>query len=165
MELFTNEPGYTLVEMIFVCAIVLVVALMGMGTQKSVKKYAVEKQCVTKLKQIAQLEESFRNIGDPSLNPDSSYGTFFELQNAGLIPASYTATDSIARDGQPYIPFYNVEIVKSPTASTEEPDRNQYFIKAWPIDNPYRLKIFLMLEDGEVYFLSEGIGGNARVWE
>lgn len=160
-----SSSGYTLIEVIIVASIVTLIAMMGMGAQKSVRKHSFERQCVTRLKQIAQYQESYRNIGDPSINPDGSYGTFFQLQSAGYIPVTYDVSDTPARDGQPFIPFYEVEIVRSPTAMNEEPNRNQYMVKAWPIENPFGLRVFMMLEDGEVYFYSRIVDGELRVWK
>jgi Tfp pilus assembly protein PilE len=160
-----NQNGYTILEMLFVCAIVVVVALMGMGSFKAQRRYGIEMNCVSKLKQISQFQESFRDIGDSSLNPDGSYGSFFELQNAGFIPSTYDIADTEAHEGEPFIPFYQIEIVKSPTGLTEEPDANQFMVIASPVGAPHKLRIFMMQEDGEVYFLSGNTSGEKIVWQ
>lgn len=160
-----NQNGYTILEMLFVCAIVVVVALMGMGSFKAQRRYGIEMNCVSKLKQIAQFQESYRDIGDSSLNPDGSYGTFFKLQNAGYIAPSYEIADTESHEGEPFISYYQIEIVKSPTGLTEEPDANQYMIIASPIGAQHKLRIFMMQEDGEVYFLSGNVTGEKKVWQ
>ncbi|MFH1516188.1 MAG: hypothetical protein ABIG42_12105, partial [bacterium] len=93
-------------------------------------------------------------------------GTFFELQNAGFIPTTYSDSDTEAHDLEPFIPYYEIVIVKSPTALTEDPDRNQYFVTAAPIGAPSKnLRIFMMQEDGEVYFFANNYDGQKYVWE
>jgi Tfp pilus assembly protein PilE len=160
-----NQNGYTILEMLFVCSVIVVVALMGMGSFKAQRMFGIEMNCVSKLKQISQFQENFRDIGDPSLNPDGSFGTFFELQNAGFIAPSYDIADTEAHEGQPFIPFYQIDIVKSPTGMTEEPDANQYMVIASPIGTQHKLRIFMMQEDGEVYFLSDNTSGQKMVWQ
>lgn len=162
----SDEHGYTLIEMLFVCMIIVTIAMMGMGAYSKQRKFGIESVCVTKLKQIAQYQESYRDLGDPSLNPNSTYGTFFNLQNAGYIASTYEATDNDAHDGEPFIPYYKIEIVRSPTGLTEDPDRNQYMVFASPIGSPYeKQRIFMMQEDGEIYFFSNNTDGDRIVWE
>lgn len=161
-----DDSGYTLIEMLFVCMIIVTIAMMGMGAYSQQRKFGIETVCVTKLKQIAQYQESYRDLGDPSLNPDASYGTFFNLQNAGFIPSSYVSTDNEAHNVEAFIPYYQIEIVRSPTGLTEEPDRNQYMVFASPVGSPYeKQRIFMMQEDGEVYFFSNNTDGDRIVWE
>ncbi|MFH1514411.1 MAG: hypothetical protein ABIG42_03020, partial [bacterium] len=69
-----DNRGYTIIEMLFVCAIIVTISMMGMGAYSQQRKFGMETVCVTRLKQIAQYQESFRDLGDPSLNPDASYG-------------------------------------------------------------------------------------------
>ena len=161
-----DDSGYTLIEMLFVCMIIVAIAMMGMGAYSKQRKFGIETICVSKLKQIAQYQESYRDLGDPALNPDASYGTFFNLQNAGLIPSCFVPADNEAHDVEAFIPYYQLEIVRSPTGLTEEPDRNQYMIFASPIGSPYKKQlIFMMQEDGEVYFFSNNTDGARIVWE
>ena len=110
-------------------------------------------------------QEAYRDLGDPAVNPDGAYGSFFDLENAGFIPSSYDDADTEAHDGQPFIPYYQIEIVKSPTDLDEEPDANQYMVLASPVGAPSNYRIFMMQEDGEVYFLSENITGQRLVWQ
>ena len=88
-----NQDGYTIIEILFVSAIVVLVAMMGMGTFKAQRRFGIEMNCVSKLKQIAQYQEAYRDLGDPAVNPDGAYGSFFDLENAGFIPSSYDDAD------------------------------------------------------------------------
>jgi len=160
-----NDFGYTIIETIFVAGIIVAIALMGMGSYKSQRKYGIEMTCVTKLKQLAQIEESYRDIGDPSLNPAQTYGTFYQLQNAGVIPRIYNPEDNIEHTGIPFIPNYKIEIVQSPTALNQEPSASQYLVFASPIFPDFRLRIFMMQEDGEVYFYDQNTQGTRQVWQ
>jgi len=160
-----NDYGYTIIEVLFVAGIIVTVAMMGMGSYKSQRKYGIEMTCVTKMKELAQIEESYRDLGDPALNPLATYGTFEQLQNAGLIPRIFSPTDNIEHTAIPFIPYYNIEIVQSPTALTEEPSSTQYMIFASPIVPGFRLRIFMMQEDGEVYYYSQNTSGTRQVWQ
>jgi len=160
-----NDFGYTIIEVLFVCGIVVAIALMGMGSYKSQRKFGIEMTCVSKLKQLSQIEESYRDIGDPSVNPDSSYGTFFELQNAGLLPKLFSSEDNDLHDVVPFTPYYKIEIFRSPQEVTLEPSASQYYIVATPIPSTFKLRIFMMQEDGEVYYYLGGLGGQRQVWQ
>ena len=162
-----GNRGYTIIEMLFVCSIIVTIAMMGMNSYSKQRKFGIETVCVTRLKQIAQYQESFRDIGDPSLNPEGTYGNFFQLQNAGYIASTYSQNDTEAHNLEPFVPYYELLIVRSPAGLTEEPDRNQYYVTATPIGSPYKgLLYFVMQEDGEVYFFSnKNIPGQRFVWE
>lgn len=160
-----RDCGYTIIEVLFVCAVVVAIALMGMGSYKAQRRFGIEMTCVSKLKQLAQLQESYRDIGDPSLNPDGSYGTFFELQNAGLIPRIFSPEDNERHDVIPFIPYYKIEIYRSPQETTLEPSPSQYYVVATPIISAYKLRIFMMQEDGEVYYYSHNTYGIRQVWQ
>jgi hypothetical protein len=151
--------------MIFVAGIIVTIALMGMGSYKAQRRYGMETTCVTKLKQLAQIEESFRDIGDPALNPTAAYGTFFQLQNAGLISNVYVDSDNVQHTVVPFIPYYSIQIVQSPTALTQDPSSSQYMILATPIIDGFRLRIFMMQEDGEVYYYNLNTSGIRQVWQ
>jgi hypothetical protein len=160
-----NDSGYTILEILFVAGIVVTIALMGMGSFKSQRRYGIEMTCVTKMKELAQVEESYRDLGDPALNPSTTYGTFYQMQNAGLIPKIFSPEDNVEHSNIPFIPFYKIEIVQSPTALDQVPSSAQYMIFASPAIPGFRLRIFMMQEDGEVYYYTDNTSGIRQVWQ
>ena len=167
MNVFGSESdaGYTIIEMMFVCGIIVTIALMGTGAYRAQRRYGIEMTCVTKLKEISQIQESFRDISDASLNPGATYGTFFQLQNAGLIPKIFSPEDNIEHTVIPFIPDYKLEIVQSPTALDEDPSSAQYMVLASPVISAFRLRIFMMQEDGEIYYYTANTQGTRQVWQ
>lgn len=147
-----SQVGYTLIEIIGVTAIVVFLVLATQGLIKNYKRYAIEEMAVQRLKQLARAENIYRHSNDPTVNPEGTYGTFFELQNAGLIPAIYVQSDEKRHTVNAFVPHYQLDFVRSEELDNLEPDAYKYLIRAIPLYNSLGLKTFYMQEDGEVYW-------------
>lgn len=143
--------GFTIIELLAVTAIALIVMLMAVSAAGNARKYSIEEKTIIKLRQIADLEERYRFSCDPSVNPDGTYATFGELVLAELIQDDVVEDDVRAHTVNAVIPYYRVDITRSPTNTVDEPDANQYYIIAYPIPTRFNLKTFHMIEDGEVW--------------
>ena len=146
-----KTSGFTLIEILAVTAIALIVLLMGVGAVGNARKYSIEERAIIQLRQIADLEERYRFSSDPSVNPDGTYATFEELVLAKYIPADIEEDDVRAHTVNAFLPYYRLDIMRSPTNAVDEPDANQYYIVAYPIPTRFNLKTFHMIEDGEVW--------------
>jgi hypothetical protein len=146
------QRGYTFLEILGVTAIMVIVILMTQGMIRNYKRYSVEETCVQRLKEIAMHQNAFRNVGDPTVNPEHTYGTFFDLQNAGYIAEIYDQSDDRRHTSDAFVPFYRLEFMRSTEEEDLEPDGFQYLIKATPLYNSLGLKTFYVQEDGEVYW-------------
>jgi len=125
---------------------------MSMGMMRHYKKYAIEETAVQRLKEVAHSEHIYRSTNDLSVNPDGTYGNFFDLQNAGLIPELYVPDDVRLHTVNAFIPHYRLEIMRSAEQEDQEPDAFQFMVQAIPIYDNLGLKTFFVQEDGEVYF-------------
>jgi prepilin-type N-terminal cleavage/methylation domain-containing protein len=146
-----KPSGFTLIEILAVTTIALIVLLMGAGAVGNARKYSIEERAIIQLRQVADLEERYRFSSDPSVNPDGTYATFEELVLAGFIPEDIEEDDVRAHTVNAFLPYYRLDITRSPTNSVDEPDANQYYIIAYPIPTRFNLKTFHMIEDGEVW--------------
>lgn len=147
-----NQTGYTLLEILGVTVLAVIVIMMAQGMIASYKKYSTEEIAVQRLKELSKFEHQFRYLNDPSVNPERTYGTFFDLQNSGMISDVYSQSDERRHTIDAYIPNYRLEFMKSAEETTLEPDSFQYLIMAIPLYNVMGLKTFYVQEDGEVYF-------------
>jgi type II secretory pathway pseudopilin PulG len=147
-----RQKGYTFLEILGVTTIMIIVVLMTQGMLHSYKKYSTEESAVQRLKELSRFEHAFRYANDPTVNPDRTYGTFFDLQNAGYIPEVYDQSDDRRHTTNAYVPFYRLDFVKSDEEDDLEPDGFQYLIRAIPLYNSMGLKTFYVQEDGEVYY-------------
>ena len=159
----TRRPaGYTLIEILGVTAIIILVVFMTQGMIRNYKRYAIEETAVQRLKELARLENVYRGSNDATLNPDSTFGTFFELQNAGLIAEFYVEDDDYRRTLNAFVPYYRLDFMSGIEDINDigmgsqdeiEMDRFRLLIRAIPIYNyPLSLRTFYMNEEGEVYF-------------
>jgi len=147
-----EQTGYTYLEILGVTALVVIVVLMSMGMMQHYKKYAIEETAVQRLKEVAHSEHIYRSTNDLSVNPDGTYGTFFDLQNAGLIPELYVSDDVMLHTVNAFIPHYKLEFIRNQEQDDQEPDAFQFMVQAIPIYDSLGLKTFFVQEDGEVYF-------------
>ena len=118
--------GYTVIELVVVSAIVLIVAAMAVGSAKNIKRFSVEERAVTRLRQLADAQERYRYSQDPSVNPEGSFATFEELKLTNFIANDYSEDDIRSHTVNAFIPYYEVEIARSPHNLQEEPDANHY---------------------------------------
>ena len=146
------QSGYTLIEILGVAAIMVIVVLSVQGMTINYKRFTIEENTVQRLKQLSRYQTIFRNSNDPALNPDNSYGTFFDLQTAGLIPEIYDQSDERRHTVNAFVPNYRLEFMRSRQQDEVEPDQFNYLIMAIPLYNPMNLRTFFMQEDGEVYW-------------
>lgn len=143
--------GYTVIELMAVCAIVLIVTAMAIGSVSGIKRFSIEEKAVTRLKQLADAQERYRYSMDPTVNPEGTYATFAELQLANFIVDDYVENDVSSHTVNAFIPYYQIEIALSPNNLIDEPDANNYYIVLMPIGSKWKLKTFFMLEDGETW--------------
>jgi Tfp pilus assembly protein PilE len=154
------QRGYTLVELLGVTAIMVFVVLAAQGMTRNYKRYAFEETAVQRLKEIAKVENVFRFSNDPTVNPEGTYGTFFQLQNAGLVPMLYEQSDEKRHTVDAFVPNYRVEFVQTEEDPlrpdkenvAEQLDSFGYLMRATPLTNSLGLRTFFMREDGEVYW-------------
>jgi len=169
-----NQTGYTYLEILGVTALVVIVVLMTFGMTRNYKKFAIEETTVQRLKELARSEHVFRSTNDPSVNPEGTYGNFFDLQNAGLIPEIYAQSDERRHTVNAFVPHYRLDFVRNWEQTDLEPDAYQFNIIATPIypqsdevrDRGLKtyggLKTFYVQEDGEVYFWGRGLWAYER---
>ena len=157
-----QHKGYTLIEILGVTAIIIIVVFMTQGMIRNYKRYSIEETAVQRLKELARLENVYRSCNDPTVNADGTFGTFFELQNAGLIAEFYKEDDDYRRTLNAFVPFYRLDFMSSiedindiGMGSQDEVDMDRFrlLIRAIPVYNyPLGLRTFYMNEEGEVYF-------------
>lgn len=145
-----SQTGYTLIEIVGVTALVVLVALMTQGMMTNYKRFGIEETCVQRLQQVARVQETFRHSNDPTVNPEGTYGTFFDLQNAGLIPEIYDESDEKRHTVNAFVPYYRLEFYRAYEEEDLEPDAFNYMVEAIPLYNSMGLKTFYLEEDGEV---------------
>lgn len=150
-----NQTGYTLLEILGVTVLALIVIMMAQGMVHSYKRYSYEEVAVQRLKELAKFQHEFRYLNDPSVNPERTYGNYFDLQNAGLISDVYVQSDERRHTIDAFVPNYRLEFMKSEEENDLEPDAYQYLIMAIPLYNSMGLKTFYVQEDGEVYFFDQ----------
>lgn len=143
--------GFSMMEVMVTAAIITIIAGMGMTVLPALKRSSIQSRAVSKLKALATYQEDFRGIGDLGINADGSYGTFFELQNAGYIARDLTTDDSAGHGGSPFLPFYELQIGRDIANMTIEPDPFNYAIIAEPVGGPDGMPILYMEEDGQVF--------------
>jgi hypothetical protein len=147
-----RQTGYTLVEILGVTILMVMVVLMTQGMVRNYKRYSIEEIAVQRLKEISRLENIFRHSSDATVNPEKTYGNFFDLQNAQLIPDSYAQSDEHRHTINAFVPNYRLEFMKNAEENDLEPDAFQYMVVAIPLYNSLGLRTYYMQEDGEVYF-------------
>ena len=143
--------GYTIIELIAVSAIMLVVAVMAVGSVSNIQKHSIEERAVHKLRQIADYEERYRNSNNYAVNPEGTYATYDELVLADYIPPDYHEDDVKVHTVNAFIPYYRIDIALSPNDINDEPDQNHYYVRLLPIPTKWNLRTFHMLEDGEIW--------------
>ena len=160
MEPERRQKGYTLIELLGVTTIMVLVVLAAQGMTRNYKRFAFEETAVQRLKEISRAENVFRFSNDPTVNPETAYGTFFQLQNAGLIPMVYDQSDEKRHTVNAFVPMYRIEYVRTeedplrPDKENvmEQLDKYGYLVRATPLTNSLDLRTFFMREDGEVYW-------------
>jgi len=160
-----GPAGYTLIEILAVTAIAVILVLMTQGMIRSYKRYSIEEVAVQRLKELSRLENIYRHCNDLTVNPEGTYGSYFDLQNAGLVAEIYEQSDERRHTINAFIPFYRLDFVRSVEDLKEfglkdeevRMDPYRYLIRAVPLYNPMGLRTFYVQEDGEVYFVLPGI--------
>ncbi len=147
-----GQLGYTFLELLAVMALAVILVLATQGMMRNHKRFAIEETCVQRLNEIARLENIYRYSNDPTVNPEGTYGSFFELQNAGLIPDLFEEDDEKRHTVNAYVPHYILQIQRNHDDDESEPDAYNFFVVATPTRNNLGLKTFYMQEDGEVYW-------------
>ena len=143
--------GYTVIELLVVSSIVVILAVMALGSGSNMKRFSTEEKAVSRLRQLADAQERYKFSNDPSYNPEGSYATFDELQLGNFIPIDYVEDDVRQHTVQAFVPYYRLDILRSPSETDEEPDANHYYAVIYPIGARWELKTFHMLEDGEIW--------------
>ncbi len=146
------QTGYTLIEILGVTALMIILVMATQAMMKFQKRFAIEETCVQRLKQLSRLEHTFRFSNDPTLNPEGTYATFFDLKNANLVPDFYEQSDERRHTVNAFIPYYRLEFMRNSKDDESEPDTFQYLIMAIPLRHTPELRTFYMQEDGEVYW-------------
>ena len=149
INLGNRVRGYTIIELVAVSAIVLIVTTMAFGSVSTVRRFSMEQRAVTKLRQLADAQERYRYSSDPTINPDGTYASFEELQLTNFIANDYELNDIPSHTVNAFVPYYQLEIARSPNDILDEPDVNHYYIVLTPLANKWNLKTFYMIEDGE----------------
>jgi len=151
-ESLDRQKGYTFIEILGVTTIMVIVVLMTQGMLHSYKKYSIEESAVQRLEELSRFQHSYRSSNDPTVNPERTYGTYFDLQNAGYISEIYDQSDDRRHTSNAFVPNYRLDFVRSDEDDDQEPDGFQYLIRAIPLYNTLGLKTFYVQEDGEVYY-------------
>lgn len=144
--------GFTLIEVLVTTLLVVIIAGMGLTIMPAMRRSAIQARAISRLKEFAGMQESFKGIGDLGLNADGSYGTFEELQNAGYIARDLVLEDDESHAPFAWLPYYKVKVGRDLATIDQAPDLVGYAITAEPIGTPGKpLPILLMEEDGEVF--------------
>jgi len=160
-----RPTGYTFIEILGVTAIMIIVVLMAQGMIRNYRRYSIEETAVQRLKELARAEHVYRHANDPTVNPDSTYGTFFDLQNAGLIAEIYAEDDVRRRTVNAFVPFYRLDFYAGAEDVNDlgegsqddiEMDSFRLLVRAIPLANSYGLRTYFMNEEGEVFFWGRG---------
>ena len=146
-----KASGFTIIEMLAVTTIAAILLVMAAGSIGNTKRFSIEERVIVKLRQLADLQERYRFSSDPTANPEGTYATFEELQLAGYIADDLEEDDVRAHTVNAFLPYYRLEITRSPNNPSDEPDANSYYIIAFPIPTRWNLKTYHMIEDGEVW--------------
>jgi len=146
------QTGYTLIEVLGVSALIILAVLMTQGMIGNYKRFAIEETCVQRLKELSLHQHTFRHCNDPTVNVDGTYGTFFDLQNAGLLSEIYEQSDEKRHTVNAFIPHYRLNIMRSIEEEDLDPDAYRFLIQALPLYNTLGLKTFYIREDSEVYW-------------
>jgi prepilin-type N-terminal cleavage/methylation domain-containing protein len=147
-----HQVGYTLIEILAVMAIMVFAVLATQGMIRNYKKFSAEEIATQRLKELARLEHIYRFGNDPTVNPNGTYATFFDLQNANLLPELYEQSDEKRHTVNAYVPSYKLNFMRSAEEDNLDPDAYNFLIQAVPLTNSLDLKTFYVQEDGEVYW-------------
>lgn len=160
-----RPTGYTLIEILGVTAIMIIVVLMAQGMIRNYRRYSIEETAVQRLKELARAEHIFRHSNDPTVNPENTYGTFFDLQNAGLIAEIYSEDDARRRTVNAFVPYYQLDFYSGVEDINDlgmgsqddiEMDSYRLLVRAVPLANSFGLRTYYMNEEGEVFFWGRG---------
>ena len=132
-------------------ALLVLIAGMGMTILPAMRRASIQTQAISKLKQLAKMEEDFHGLGDLGLNPDGTYGSYEQLQTANYIPADIVAEDNISHTAFAFLPYYKITIGRDVTKMAVPPDSVGFAIEADPVGGPPGLTSLFMEEDGEVF--------------
>lgn len=147
----SRTGGFSLVEALATAAVIIIIAGMGMSTLPVMRKAQVQGRAVSKMKLLAKFQEDFRGTGDLGVNPEGTYASFEQLQNAGYIARDMELEDTVGHGGTPFIPFYKLSIGRDIASITVAPDAFNYAVVAEPVGAPRGLPILYMEEDGLVF--------------
>jgi len=99
-----SERGFTLIEVLLVCAIIIILVSVGSASYLEAQRRAEEHRCAERLQELAVYEKMYaREFGD--------YALFWELQDQGYIDPHYVESDTPKHNaGIPFIPEYRLEL-------------------------------------------------------
>lgn len=143
--------GFTMIETLATAVLVTIIATMGLTILPVMKRAQIQTRALAKLKELAAMQESYRNLGDLGLNPDGGYGTFENLQQAGYIAQDIAPEDDESHSNAAFLPYYKVSIGRSIVNMKIEPDPLGYALTAEPVGGPPGLSMLFMQEDGEIF--------------
>jgi prepilin-type N-terminal cleavage/methylation domain-containing protein len=98
-----SELGFTLIEILLVCAIIVILVSVGSASYLEAQRRAEEHRCAGRLQELALYEKMYaREFGD--------YALFWELQDQGYIDPHYIESDTPKHNtGIAFIPQYRLE--------------------------------------------------------
>lgn len=135
---FRNEGGFTLIEMLTVCAIIGILATMAVASMRGGRTVAYETMCVGALKHISEGEQLFF----------SRYMHFTDwngLQAEGdLIDAGYAKADDLFDPlDTPIAYLYSIRFYAAHSST--------FSCVAWPVDTSvWKLRTFALDSDGSI---------------
>ena len=99
----SSELGFTLIEVLLVCAIIVILVGVGTASYLEAQRRAEEHRCAERLAELAVYEKMYsREFGD--------YALFWQLQDQGYVDPHYIEADTPTHNaGIPFIPEYVLE--------------------------------------------------------
>ncbi|MCG3152070.1 MAG: hypothetical protein GEEBNDBF_01358 [bacterium] len=149
-----QRRGFSLIESVAVAAIIVIIAGLGMTVLPAMKQAQIQSRAVTRLKQIATWQENYRSSGDLGVNPNGTFASYVDLQNAGFIARDLVPDDTTGHGGSPFLRYYRLQIGRDIANMTVPPDGFNYAVVAEPVGAPGRLPILYMEEDGQVFTIN-----------
>jgi prepilin-type N-terminal cleavage/methylation domain-containing protein len=134
---FRKEGGFTLIEMLTVCAIIGILATMAIASMRGGKKVAYETMAVGALKHISEAEQLY-------FSRHMRFTTWQRLRSEGdLIDLGYTKVDDLMDPlDTPIAYLYSIRFYVHSTT---------FSCVAWPRDvETWRLRTFAVDSDGSI---------------
>jgi len=97
-----SQYGFTLIEVLLVCAIILILVTVGSASYLEAQRRAEEHRAAERLQEIAVYEKMYaREFGD--------YALFWQLQDQGYIDPHYIQSDTPNHGGgKSFVPQYQL---------------------------------------------------------